>query len=55
MDESHGFMVVVTSIENLLALRKKILNYNHLNYKEQSVFNDGEIHIKHLVIIKGSE
>ena len=55
MDESRGVMEVVTSTEKLLALRKQILNYNHLNYKEQSVFNDGEIHIKHLVIIKGSE
>jgi hypothetical protein len=55
MDESRGFMVVVTSIESLLALRKTILNYNHLNHKEQSVFNDDEVHIKHLVIIKGSQ
>ena len=55
MDESRGFMEVVTSTEKLFALRKQILNYNHLNYTEQSVFNDGEVHIKHLVIIKGSE
>jgi len=34
MDDSRAFMVVVTSIESLLALRKKNTKLYHLNYKE---------------------
>ena len=40
VDESRGLRLVVMSTESLVVYRSKNKILNHLNYKEQSTFNE---------------